>query len=51
MIAVEQEVACDFWYDIGEEGQHKDFSIVEDMAAIAEAGQSFSGNAVAAVMG
>src|SRR5947209_2116267 len=34
MVAVEQQVACDRWMDVGKVGQHKDFSIMKDVAAI-----------------
>src|SRR5207248_4612321 len=43
MEAIEQQIACDRGMHIGEEGEHEDLGIVEDMAAIAKAGQSFGG--------
>src|SRR5579875_1999294 len=50
MIAIEEKIASDVRQNVGEEGQHKDFRIVEDMTAIAKAGKAFGGDAVAAVM-
>ena len=35
---------------IGEVGEHKYFGIMEDVTAIAKAGQAFRSNAIAAIM-
>ena len=50
MIAIEQQIARNRGMDIGEVRQHKDFGIMEDMAAITKAGQSLGCNAVTTIM-
>src|SRR5947209_8805153 len=49
-IAIQQQVTCYIRMDIGEVRQHKDFSIVEDMAAIAKACQPFGRYTITAIM-
>src|SRR5438105_3245422 len=50
MVAIEQKGACYIRMHIGEEREHEDLSIVEDVTAIAKAGQSFGGDAIATIV-
>src|SRR5579859_1603645 len=50
MVAVEQKLTSNIRHNIGKEGQHENFGIVEDVTTIPKARESLGGNAVAAIV-
>src|SRR5205814_8465454 len=50
MIAIEQEVTRDRGVNVGEVGQHKDFSVLENVTAISKSCQTLGCETVAIIM-
>ena len=50
MIAIEQEVTRDRGVNVDEVGQHKDFSVLENVTAISKSCQALGCNTVAIIM-
>ena len=50
MVAVHHQVACDLWHTIGEEGEHENLGVVEDVTPIPEARQALCRDTGAVIM-